>query len=284
MDTIKRIILKGGPDKKDYLDLNEAFKSLDLTNKLNQDEIKRLFFPILSLDSMQGHAYLKPYGYAGDFELIDKIYTSWVSGDPNLKKWDEFFHTQDGAKAVRNRKQYFIDLVTTLSNRQQVTVLNIGSGPARDIKEFFDLNINSNVYFDCIELDNNAIKHAEKLCTMYNDKITYFNKNIFRFKPNKKYDLIWSAGLFDYFTDKQFISLLKRLASFVCNDGKLVIGNFSTKHPSRPYMEKIGQWILNHRNKETLIRLAKEAGINKTNISVSQEKEGVNLFLHIKST
>ena len=56
-----------------------------------------MFLPILSLETMQGHAYLKPHGYAGDFELIDKIYTYWKSDDPNLIRWDDYFHSQESS-------------------------------------------------------------------------------------------------------------------------------------------------------------------------------------------
>ncbi len=33
--------------------------------------------PIINMNSMIGHTFLKPYGYKDDFELIYKIYTKW---------------------------------------------------------------------------------------------------------------------------------------------------------------------------------------------------------------
>src|SRR5262245_24339001 len=45
--------------------------------------------------TLQGHVVAKPYGYDGDFELIDKIYLGWVSPYPQFANWDRFFHAHD---------------------------------------------------------------------------------------------------------------------------------------------------------------------------------------------
>lgn len=290
MDKIKRIISNGGPLKEDYEELREFISELDKLSDAEEAELLDLISPALCVETMQGFAFKKPHGYAGDHEIIDKIYTHWHSHDPDLRKWDEFFHSQEAPIAVRNRKQYFINLLDKIeqsSNRaieQSLRVLNIGSGPARDVKEYLDARQDSKAIFDCIELDENAILYAKKLCLQHIDRITFINKNAFRFRTNDKYNLIWSAGLFDYFNDKQFIKLVSRLMEYLTDGGELVIGNFSTNNPSKNYMEKFGQWFLNHRNADTLIELAERAGASKSNIRVCSEEIGVNLFLHISNT
>lgn len=287
MDRIIKIINQGGPITGDYELLNYMIAQMDDMKSEQQDQVLKILQPVLSLKTIQGHAYLKPYGYAGDFHLIDKIYTNWTSQDEDLKRWDEFFHTQAGAKAVRNRKEYFIRLVHQMEQlrkmqmQESTKILNIGSGPGRDVKEYFDLYPNSNAMIECADLDQNAIDYAQELCSEHLDRVHFINKNIFRFKPKSQFDLIWSAGLFDYFSDRQFIMLIRQLRNYVKKGGEIVIGNFSTEHPSRVYMEKIGHWYLEHRSKEKLKELAILAGANEESVSVSQEKEGVNLFLHI---
>ena len=87
----------------------------------------------LTVDTMQGNAFLKPHGYAGDYEIIDKIYMEWHSPDSSLRVWDKYFHLQSASTAVRNRKKYFISLVKKVATRKSHTnILNIGSGPGRD--------------------------------------------------------------------------------------------------------------------------------------------------------
>ena len=111
MDKIKRIISNGGPLREDYETLRNFISELDELNDKQEAEFFDLISPALCLETMQGFAFQKPHGYAGDHEIIDKIYTHWHSSDPSLRKWDEFFHSQEAPIAVRNRKQYFINLL-----------------------------------------------------------------------------------------------------------------------------------------------------------------------------
>lgn len=236
----------------------------------------------LSINTMQGYAFHKPHGYAGDYEIIDRIYTSWQSPIVYLRKWDEFFHLQKAPQAVRNRKEYLIELINSIAEKKnELQILNIGSGPGRDMLEYFQQNNKSDVTFECVETDLKAIAYANSLCKPYSKDINFIHRNIFRYKPNMKFDLIWSAGLFDYIDDLKFIHLLKMLYAYTKEGGLIVIGNFSTSNPSKDYMEVIGEWFLNHRSKQQLIYLAKKAGIDKSNIQINSEPLGVNLFLHI---
>jgi len=117
---------------------------------------------------------------------------------------------------------------------------------------------------------------------MYLHHLTFFNKNVFRFSPPRKYSFIWSAGLFDYFDNKKFTRILDKLFDRLEPNGELVIGNFSDSNPTQGYMEVLCDWKLHHRNKTALINLARKIGIPLTKIRIGQEQEGVNLFLHIK--
>jgi len=288
MDRLKQMIANGGPLKEDYEELNRIIDSIDCEGVDSAEhELLNIITPVLVRNTMQGHAFHKPHGYAGDYEIIDKIYTYWHSPDPGLRKWDEFFHCQDAVVAVRNRKQYLIDLLhqiersRNLEGERSLKVLNVGSGPARDVREYFESNPDSIASFDCIEVDRNAIQYANRVCAPYVDRIDFINKNIFRFRSKERYDLIWSAGLFDYLNDKQFETLLARLMSHLKEDGILVIGNFARGNPSRSYMEKFGEWFLNHRTEEELRTLAERAGVRRRSIQVSSEERKVNLFLHV---
>jgi extracellular factor (EF) 3-hydroxypalmitic acid methyl ester biosynthesis protein len=114
------------------------------------------------------------------------------------------------------------------------------------------------------------------------ERITFTRANALRFRTTKKYDLVWSAGLFGYFDDRRFVFLLKRLLGFVACGGELVIGNFSDENPTPCIMEIPGDWNLHHRNEARLRRLAESSGIGAQAISVGREPEGVNLFLQIR--
>ena len=288
LEYLKGMVNKGGPDPNEYSTFTSSMETLarfQQTERWSEKQIswvRTIFGEALSTQTIQGWALHKPHGYAGDFEIIEKIYKSHISPNPQLSNWDRFFQTHSAAKAVRNRISYFLEQLwkvkTELSGQAQV--LNLASGPGRDMYESMKVIGHSNVLFDCVDQDLNAIHYARSLCQDYLSNITFLHCNAFRFVAKKKYHLIWSAGLFDYFSDRVFKRLLKRLLPNLAKNGKLVIGNFSEDNPSRAYMEFF-DWILHHRSGEKLCQLAKECGVAPKNIFVDQEPEGVNIFLHI---
>jgi len=278
---VEKIISRGGPEPSEY-DYVVNVPNLEGITLEEESKIHDVLFPILDKDSLLGHTFYKPHGYAGDFELIDRLYTKWLSPDPSHHKWDNLYHTLDAATAVRNRKNYFQDVMKNYKNNDELKVLNLGSGPCRDLYEFFVKNPKQNIQVDCLDMDQSAIDYGSAVCDNYMDRIEFINKNVFKYKTSKTYDLIWSAGLFDYFSDKLFIRLVNRMYALVASNGELVIGNFSTVNTSKNLMETFGQWYLNHRSEDLLIELALKAGVPEDKIMIKEEPTGVNFFLHLE--
>jgi extracellular factor (EF) 3-hydroxypalmitic acid methyl ester biosynthesis protein len=276
------LIENGGPDPEDY----EKFTSI--VNEMNPSEIidfRDRLKRILKSDSLIGHGLIKPYGYAGDFELINKIYQFHINEDIRNKNWDLFFQNQPAAKAVRNRKDCFIEYCKKLVLRKQdAKVLILGSGPGTDVYEFISSYPgNNNISFELVDYDQAAIDFSMKQNVKFNGQISYNRINALRFTSYKEYDLIWSAGMFDYFKDKHFSFLIRKYFSCLSEGGEMVISNFSTKNPSQRFMEII-DWCLNIRTESDLVRLAAEASIDKEMVSVDKEPLGINLFLKIRKS
>ncbi len=286
IEYIHFLMEKNGPSVADYATLDNWYNSV--WKNYGQDEvalksIRKALSPVYNnSESLFGLVYSAPHGYKGDYEIIDRIYQQDISKDVNLKKWDEYFQQTPGAKAVRNRKTYFKNiLVEKCSTNQSLTVLNLASGPCRDLKEFYERQPNAPIIFDCIELDKNAIAYGQQL-TRNNPKIHFIHQNIFRFSTDRQYDLIWSAGLFDYFDNKTFSRILQRFIKNVKAEGEIILGNFHLSNPTKGGMD-VTAWHLHHRTEEQLITLAQAAGIKDVSrITIEQEAEGVNLFMRIR--
>lgn len=275
-------VRRGGPEPVEYEAIARCFQSLG-AHETDQASISAVFAPTLTADCIHGHGYLKPHGYAGDFEMIDRIYTEWVSPNPRLARWDQFFHSQAAPRAVRNRKAFLQNVLHHLEQRSSaaVDVLNLGCGPGRDIAEYFASRPDSRVRVLSLDLDPKAIRHAQDLCRPYRDHVRFACENVLRYCPTRPFDLIWSAGLFDYFSDRLFVRVAKRLLAAVRPGGELVIGNFGPENPSRTYMELLGRWELEHRSASRLLALAAEAGAAHDMVRVEAEPEGINLFLRV---
>lgn len=277
---LQYLLAKNGPDRSDYAQFDRYIETIS-------DEAASGFKTALSKqyleETIHGHALRQPFGYAGDFLIIDKIYTRQCSA--KFAKWDQYFHRHAAPKAVRNRKDYFKRNMTRILRQRKdetITLLNIASGPARDLAELYQCINPQSLKTTCVDLDANAIEYATRLNKPWLSQIEFIHRNIFKFRPEQQYDVIWSAGLFDYFDDATFVAILKRIRDWVKPGGEIIIGNFSEENPSRRYMEAFGEWFLHHRSPTRLITLATQAGFRRAQIQVGKESEGVNLFMHLK--
>jgi len=285
---LQGVITKGGPETIEYDALNEAFNTVSSGVKsgaLTKEYFESLqtgFDDSCQADTLHGHSRNKPFGYAGDFLIIDKIYREQVTADDRFSKWDIFWNNHAACKAVRNRKEYFINTITgKLNAGRPLHLLNVASGPARDLSELYKLIDPAQLFTLCIEADATAIKYASQLNKPNEKQIQFINKNIFRFDTDEQFDIIWSAGLFDYFTDAVFVRLTRKFMQWAKPGTEIIIGNFSDDNPSQQFMELVGDWFLHHRSAEQLTDLAIQAGADKNKVWVGSEPEGVNLFLHI---
>ena len=110
------LIKNGGPEPHEYAELTSIVNNLD---HADIDDFREKIKTILNENTLIGHGFVKPYGYPGDFILLDKIYQFDVNEDPRYKNWDLFFQNQPGAYAVRNRKDFFIEYCRNLALRKE---------------------------------------------------------------------------------------------------------------------------------------------------------------------
>ncbi len=287
-EFISYLTEKGGPDPSDYLMLNSLLhnfsedKTQSMVSEKQLQELRDAYGDALSSETIQGWAYQKPLGYPGDFKLLEKIYNFHRSSVPQLAKWDDYFHAQVAPTAVRNRLSVFLDQLwkTKRDHPSGTQILNVASGPGRDMFEALKVLGAADVRIDCVEQDIHAIDFAKNLCQKFLHNIHFTHKNIFRFSTNATYHLIWSAGLFDYFNDSLFKRAIRKFTPLLKPSGRMVIGNFAPHNPNRGHME-LCKWKLIHRSKEHLLQLSKECGFQDHQIHVEEEPQGVNLFLVI---
>lgn len=276
------LVEKGGPEPDDYKEFTA------LVNNLEDEELevfRDIIRESLNENTLIGHGFVKPYGYPGDYTLIHNIYKEYVNPDARYTNWDRFFQDQAGAHAVRNRKAYFLARCAEIDipGEGEKRVLILGSGPATDVHDYLKDHPGSNIKFDLVDFDQNAIDFAKSQNLDFEDVISYIKINVLRYKPNHWYDLIWSAGLFDYFKDKHFVYMINKYYKYLNEGGEFIIGNFSNSNPTRRLMEVLSDWYLNHRSKYDLLRMALEAETKEEQIEIEMEALGVNLFLRIKA-
>ena len=287
LDRLSEIEERGGPEPARYRATVELFDEIARHRSTPEDdriiaEFRKAAPSFSTNATMHGFVCNRPYGCAGDFEIIERIYERYVSRNPTFQPWDDFFHSGDAAEAVRGRKEYCISLFEEVAARKPAAqILDIACGPCSDIMEFFSRGQSASVTVRCIDSDQNAVAFAQRRLAPYSQRVDVGQQNAFRANGGP-YDLIWSAGLFDYLDDEAFVRLLRRMKKLWKPDGMIVIGNFGPNPVSKSYME-FGDWHLIYRSADQLVGLAVQAGYPSKSIEVDSERTGVNLFLRIQA-
>ena len=261
------------------------------------DRLKRIFINRIRELFLQSEFFAwclrKPYGYAGDHKAIDDIYQNNPTSSGFVRLIDNYFHMAEICIAVRNRKEDFKKLITSFINDKKdttVRLMSLGSGPCRDIKELFESDIlqNKKVKFDCYDNDANAIEYARKLLSN-NPNVSFKKENALRLAAardingmiNKKYDVIYALGIFDYFNHKISVRLVANLRKLLNPGGIMAISNARDRYsnPSLHCMEWVGEWILIYRTDEEFNKIFIEAGFKDNELKVSYEQQGTMQYV-----
>lgn len=274
--------------EKDCLNKGEEAK----VYKLKQLFIKK-FLEIFLRGEYSVWSLKKPYGYAGDFKIIDNIYMNTPNTEGFDRLFDNYFQMSAISVAVRNRKDDFKRMILDFVDKRQkshLRIMNLASGPCREIKELLEAenDLFENVTFDCYDNDLNSIEYAKKLLSGY-DNITFTKENVIRIALkkdislliDKKYDLIYSTGLFDYFNEKLAIATVTNLKKLLKPNGVMVIATVIDKYsnPSVHFMEWVGDWNLVYRSCENFIKIFNEAGFKENQLKLKYEQQGIIQYL-----
>ncbi|MGD0210039.1 MAG: hypothetical protein ABSC14_03555 [Desulfomonilia bacterium] len=273
-----------------------------------QHYIHREFFQkrlhsYLSKSRLFNRSITKPLGYAGDYEMMNIIYRNAFEGEDLFSQVLNKVDCEGTAsRAVRNRRSYLYkklkDLVINNTSSNDLKIMSVACGPALEIadllKGFEGKTLPFHIEFIAMDQDNLALEDAKaRTESLVKDipqiRFHFEQDNIKRLiveKGNNKgiygeADFVYSAGLFDYLSDRASNRLIQKLYSFLKPGGLLVIGNFGPYNPQRFIMEFGAEWFLIHRNEFELKALAGNLPGNPPLI-VEKEPEGVNLFLKIQ--
>ena len=219
ISRIRELVQHNGPSPSEYSNLDQLMFDIGAAKtrgEITGEDIKELqkaFGDSMTTSkTLQGLVCVKPHGYAGDYEIIDKIYQHHISADPSFAQWDHYFQEQEAPISVRNRKEYFKRWLSKKSRPQRV--LSLVGGPCRDILEYLMANPGSDGCFDAVEYDVNAISYAQELFQTAGaptGRVNFIHANIFKFQPTGQYDVIWCSGMFDYLNEGAFVMVLKKI-------------------------------------------------------------------------
>jgi len=86
LSFLRYLVRNGGPDMQDYEQFTNIVDNLD--DQLI-DYFREIIKESLNENTLIGHGFVKPYGYPGDFMLIEGIYKFKINKDIRYRNWDK---------------------------------------------------------------------------------------------------------------------------------------------------------------------------------------------------
>jgi extracellular factor (EF) 3-hydroxypalmitic acid methyl ester biosynthesis protein len=261
---------------------------------------RRQLHPLLLCSPFLYRCFTKPLGYAGDYEMVNMILRSpYEGGSLFAKLVNLWFLSQAPAQAHRNRVDYLCqklveETVRTAAQGKRARVFNVACGPAGEVQRFLrEQEISGKVDFTLLDFNEETLQFgASVLATTKeqcnrNTGLSFQKRSIHQLlkeagrsvaqTPDRLYDVVYCAGLFDYLADPVCKKLFGVLYEYLAPGGILITTNVDDSNPRRLTMEYIMEWRLIYRTGKQMANLRFER-LPPEATRVTSDLTGVNLY------
>ncbi len=267
-------------------------------------KFKKEIHPILLESKFSKYIIHKPGGYAGDFVSQELIWFGrTLKGEYKYcgvtergKLISSLTFDMEACKAYEERIKIIRDLIQNEGNEiasnkiASYKIASIGCGSAIELWDLQDWIDEEDIDIFLLDQDDRALKRAkQKLGQVKNGNVCFHNENILKFILNQDNtilsprDLIYVAGMTDYFSTENSSRIAKGLWKFVKPGGLLVVTNAHPKTPTRFWMEYGGDWILKYKTEGEMYRVS-EGLSSIEDVKVRIDSQGVHQYLKIRKS
>ena len=226
----------------------------------------------LHQDPFTRRSFQKPRGHAGDAVLIDYMYGMThaeheLADATPVGRWIHNYTTNTHApRAVRRRMHVIAEMIDRVCiERRHARILSVASGHVREL--LFSHAVRAGVVEEVVAFDQDARSLAEAEATTGSTALKTMQGSIARLIVGRydlsDFDLVYTAGLFDYVDERAGKRLVKTMFDMLKPGGRLLVGNFLNDIEDIGYMESFMGWNLVFRTREQIAALADgiESGI-----------------------
>ncbi len=263
--------------------------------------IKQKMTPWLYLSHVPKRVLEKKEGFVGDHHTIEMIYRGSVDAVDHIHPLgriiDNLFLSLPVCQAVRDRKnalaQFLIHEANNKTSDEPLKVASLGCGKAHELETVFKAIKPSQFSVTLMDVDIRALSGARDILDRIpgaSNRVKVKEFNAFGAKNGKlleelktPQDIIYSAGLLDYFDDSGFMNYFCMAYGALADNGKLVIGNFSPKNPTKGTMKYLLDWELQFKSEQQMLTLIEKTGLPYQEVSFFyDETHQIQPFLVLK--
>jgi extracellular factor (EF) 3-hydroxypalmitic acid methyl ester biosynthesis protein len=271
---------------------------------VHRSYVKRQIHRLILCSPFIYRTFQKPMGYAGDYETVDMIFRPpYEGGSLFAKILNLYILSRAPAEAHRNRVKYMTEILEketrrVASSNRKISIFNLGCGPAREVQNFLaGQDLSEEARFVLVDFNEETLFNTGKILEEVKKRhhrgteIEMVKKSVHQvlketlknFSPGqeRKYDVIYCAGLFDYLSDRICKRLMNIFYESLAPGGLLIATNVDPLNPIRYMMDYVLEWHLIYRNEAQFKLLAPDEA-KPGEVSVKAEATKVNLFLEIR--
>jgi len=281
--------------------LEEVAKAVDPeTIHAHQSFLRKELHPATLCAPFLNRTYSKPLGYAGDYEMVNMMLRDPYDGPNTYARLVNALCLRQGPVfAHRNRIDMLVERLAGESRRaagdgREFRALNIGCGPAIEVQRLMRQGALGNACdMTLVDFNLETLEYARaQIGEAARDggsspRIEFVHKSIHellkessrrRAGPDRPYDFVYCAGLFDYLSDRICRRLVGLFHSWLAPGGLLTLTNVHANNPARAFMEYLMDWYLVYRDEDGMRDLAPEGTLPE----VTCDPTGLNIFLDIR--
>jgi len=261
---------------------------------------KRQLHPLLLASPFMHRIYRKPLGYAGDYEMVGMILRDPHEGSSVFSKvLNQWFLSQVPTEAHRNRVKFLTQRITEEAIRARaenrtLRAFNLGCGPAGEVKEFMEQSeLSNHAEFTLMDFNEETLAFAESSLDQARKKhhrttkIHLVKKSVAQVikaagrGPEKQYDLVYCAGLFDYLQDRVSKQLMNMFYDMTAPGGLLLATNVEAANPIQRIMGYIFEWHLIYRTGAQMVKVAPDDA-TEDDYKITADFTGCNVFIEAR--
>lgn len=292
MDLQLRRVGTAIPDKEIFQVVCAAFREMlagleesrrhltESEGKVLAAEARSLLGPWLWRSRVWSDAYHKPYGYPGDFRVIELIYDlepghGQKPDNPAAVNFlDGIFSTVHAVESVWERRHWITDCLLERYRRGgRMRILDIAAGGARYVEDLLTLlPAESDVEAILLDRDPSAIAFCRKRFAAWEGKVRAALSpatDLVNLEAEGPFDVVVAAGLFDYLEGKAALDVIRRMSRLRTADGLILLTNFHPADKTRLVQDWLVDWPLCYKTEDEVRALFEGIGPVQSRLSAN---------------
>ena len=251
-------------------------------------------FQTLQADPYASHSFRKPRGYPGDAVLMDFIYGSGSSA-ATLASSSEMGRaifrqiSQNPAfPAIRGRRDVLAQRIEAACRESQTCrILSVACGHLREGGVLRKREMPRPARFVALDQDEQSLalvasEHSRSVVECLCEPAIRLLSSHFDIGA---FDLIYSAGLYDYLPDEFSTRLLQGLVRRLAPGGALLVANMLPELSACAYMEAVMDWWLIYRTPEQMAEMGNQvAAMSNVRTRIFTDDLQQIVYLEIRRT